>query len=107
MLKLTERDDASWDPPVLATVATNGEGVDAVVESLEAHRAWAQQSGALERRRTRRARDEVEAIALTALRRRWAGIADGERLDGLAQQVAGGDLDPYAAADMLLDDAGQ
>jgi LAO/AO transport system kinase len=103
MLKLTEREDAAWDPPVLATVATSGEGVDAVVEQLDAHRAWAESSGLLGRRRVRRARDEVEAIALTAMRRRWGEVADGERLDDLARRVASRDLDPYAAADRLLD----
>jgi GTPase len=103
MLKLAEREDAAWDPPVLATVATSGEGVDAVVEQLDAHRAWASSSGALERRRVRRARDEVEAIALTAMRRRWGGVADGARLDELGHRVAGRDLDPYSAADLLLD----
>ena len=55
----------------------------------------------------RRARDEVEAIALTAMRRRWGGVADGARLDELGHRVAGRDLDPYAAADLLLDLRGQ
>jgi LAO/AO transport system kinase len=103
MLKLAEREDAAWDPPVLATVATSGDGVDAVVEQLDAHRDWASAAGALERRRVRRARDEIEAIALTAMRRRWGGVADGARLDELGHRVAGRDLDPYAAADLLLD----
>ena len=107
MLKLTERTEDSWEPPVLATVATNGEGVDAVVERLEQHRAWAEESGALERRRVRRARDEVEALALTAMRKRWGGVSDGDRLDDLAHQVAAGELDPYTAADRLLGEGAQ
>jgi len=107
MLNLTERPEGSWKPPVLATVATNGEGIDAVVEKLEEHRVWARESGALNRRRVRRARDEVEAIALTGMRRRWADLAQGERLHDLAEQVVAGALDPYSAADTLLGDAGQ
>jgi LAO/AO transport system kinase len=102
MLRLTERPDSAWDPPVLATVATTGEGVAEVVTRLDEHRAWARESGALERRRERRARDEVEAIALTAMRRRW-GAVDGDRLDDLARRVATRDLDPYAAADALME----
>ncbi len=106
MLRLTDRPDDAWDPPVLATVATKGEGVDDVVAKLDEHRAWAAGSGALERRRERRARDEIEAIALTSMRRRWGGV-DGDRLDDLARQVAGRELDPYAAADALLAEAGR
>ena len=86
------------------TTATSGEGVDEVVEALEAHLAWRAASGALERRRRRRARDEVESIALAALRRRWGGVSDRDRLEDLAEQVAARDLDPYAAADVLLGD---
>ena len=51
-----------------------------------------------------RARDEIESIALTTLRRRWAGVSDRSRLEELAEQVVARDLDPYAAADTLLDE---
>ena len=94
--------ERAWRPPVLATTATSGEGVPEVVDALEEHLAWSQASGALDRRRRRRARDEVESIALAALRRRWAGVADRSRLEELAGQVVARDLDPYAAADALL-----
>ena len=44
----------------------------------------------------------VEAIALAAMRRRWGGVSSGE-LDTVAEDVATGRTDPYAAADRLLD----
>jgi LAO/AO transport system kinase len=102
MLALAERPDGGWRPPVLLTTAPSGEGVPEVVEQLEAHHAWAAATGALRRRRVRRARDEIEAIAVTALRRRWAGVPDRSGLEELAARVAAGGLDPYAAADRLL-----
>ena len=49
-----------------------------------------------------RARDEVESIALTALRKRWGGVGEEGALDGLAEQVVDGVTDPYAAAGRLL-----
>ena len=103
MLSLTERPEGSWRPPVLLMSAQLGEGVPEVVAKLEEHHAWARSSGSLQRRRVRRAKDEVEAIAVTALRRRWTGVSDRTELDGLAEQVVAGELDPYAAADRLLD----
>jgi LAO/AO transport system kinase len=103
VLSHTERPADAWRPPVLLTSAQNGEGLDQVVEELDAHLAWARKSGELERRRLRRAREEVEAIAMTALRRRWAGTSDGDRLADLAARVLAGELDPSAAADELLD----
>jgi LAO/AO transport system kinase len=102
MLALTERPEGAWRPPVLATVATRGEGTDEVVEALDEHHAWAQASGALQRRRDRRARDEVEAIALAAVRHRWLDLPGGGDLEELAGRVARREVDPYAAADELL-----
>ena len=60
-------------------------------------------SGELEQRRLRRARDEIEAIAVTALREQWRGVHENAALDELAAEVVAGDSDPYAAADLLLE----
>ncbi len=101
MLSLAERPEAAWRPPVLLTTAHSGEGVEQVVASLDEHRAWAAAGGEMRRRRRRRARAEVEALAMTALRQRWA-LTDSDRLDELADDVVAGRTDPYAAADTLL-----
>jgi LAO/AO transport system kinase len=101
-LSLAERAEGSWKPPILLTVAQSGKGVDEVVEALETHRAWLGETGQLAVRRARRARAEVEAVAVAALRRRWE-IGDRSALDALAEAVAAGESDPYAAADALLE----
>ena len=103
MLSLAERRAGAWSPPILLTSADRGDGVDRVVEAIDAHHAWQLQHGELHRRRARRAREEIEAIAVALLRHRWAGVAGHRGLDDLASAVAAGDLDPYRAADRLLD----
>jgi LAO/AO transport system kinase len=103
MLALADRDDTDWKPPIVKTMAQTGQGVDEVVAKVEAHRDWMQSSGELERRRVRRARGEIEAIAVTALRERWGDVHARTELDELAERVAAGDTDPYAAADSLLE----
>lgn len=104
MISLAERSEGAWRPPVIKTVATDGRGASDVVDAVVEHRTWAGESGELERRRVRRARDEIEAIALTALRARWGSVDAGNRLDELASAVVAGESDPYAAADQLLGD---
>ena len=101
MLGLAERREGAWRPPVLKTVASTGDGVGDVVDALEEHGDWLRTSGELERRRIRRARNEIETLALTALRRRWGSVGDGDRLDTLAAAVVAGETDPYTAADTL------
>lgn len=102
MLTMGERPEGAWRPPVVKTVATTGEGVDELLAEIDRHAAWLDESGELARRRTVRARREVEAIALATLREQWSRAGDGTDLDALAGRVAVGDLDPYAAADELL-----
>ncbi|HLN75683.1 MAG TPA: methylmalonyl Co-A mutase-associated GTPase MeaB [Nocardioidaceae bacterium] len=103
MISLAERPEGSWKPPIVLTVAQSGKGVDELVEAIESHRAWMESSGELDRRRVRRARDEIESIAVTALRARWGDVHGRTELDELAEQVAAGKSDPYRAADALLD----
>jgi LAO/AO transport system kinase len=99
MLSLGDRrTDDGWRVPIVKTTASRGEGADEVVDEIEKHGAWLAESGRLEQRRVRRAADEVEAIALTALR---VDLRNGA-LDGLAARVVAGELDPYAAADELV-----
>ncbi len=103
MLALAERPEGSWKPPIVKTVASRSEGLDEVVAEIDKHRAWLEESGELERRRTRRARDEIEAIAVTALRARWGDVHGRSELDDLAAAVVSGTSDPYTAADTLLE----
>jgi LAO/AO transport system kinase len=103
MLALADRPEGSWKPPIVSTVAAKGEGLDQVVAEIDRHHAWLESSGELERRRTRRARDEIEAIAVTALRARWGDVHGRSELDELAAAVVAGESDPYAAADVLLE----
>ena len=103
MLALAERPEGAWRPPIVKTVAQKGEGLDEVAAELDRHRAWLESSGELDRRRVRRARDEIEAIAVTALRERWGDVHGRTELDDLAAAVVAGCSDPYAAADELLD----
>jgi LAO/AO transport system kinase len=103
MLALADRAPDAWTPPILKTVASRNEGVDEVVVAIEQRLTWMRGNGVLTERRRSRARDEIEAIAMTALRSRFAHLHGDARLDVLAAKVADGSTDPYSAADELLD----
>jgi LAO/AO transport system kinase len=104
MLGLGEsRGPGEWRPPIIKTVAARAEGVDEVVEALEKHRAWMEERGVLAERRRSRAAHEVETIAVTALRERIGDLSGDRRLDTLADRIVAGELDPYRAADELVE----
>jgi LAO/AO transport system kinase len=92
-----------WKPPIVPTVAMKDEGIADVVEQLGRHLAWMEDSGELARRRRARVRDEIETLAVTALRERIGDLHGHQRLDVLAEKVMGGTCDPYAAADELVE----
>jgi len=103
MIALGDRSEGAWRPPIVKTVAHRGDGMAELVEEIDRHYAWLGESGELERRRTRRVRDEIETIAVTALRRRWDDVHARVELDDLAAAVVEGKSDPYTAADTLLE----
>ena len=107
MIALGERPEGAWSPPILKTIAQTGEGIEEVVDEIDRHREWLESSGEMEKRRVRRARDEIEAIAVTALRARWGDVHGRVELDDLAAAVVAGESDPYAAADELIASVGE
>jgi LAO/AO transport system kinase len=94
-----------WRPPICRTVASRetDNGIDEVLEKIEAHREWLESSGEGHRRRAERAAREIEAIALATLRERLADVHGSAALGTLADRVVAGETDPYRAADELLD----
>jgi LAO/AO transport system kinase len=88
----------AWKPPIVTTVAVKGEGIKELVSSLDAHWSWLNSTGELKKRRQARAREEITALALAALRRQLAASS----IDTLAGRVADGTLDPFQAAEELL-----
>lgn len=103
MISLGDRTEPGlWRPPVVKTVAQQSQGIDEVIESIEKHTSWMRESGALRDRRIRRAGDEIESIALQALRAKMGDLRHGNGVDELAAAVVDGTSDPYAAADQIV-----
>jgi LAO/AO transport system kinase len=102
MIAMAERGEGDWKPPIVMTTATAGEGIADLTAALDAHWCWLDSSGERDRRRRARAREEVAAIVVAALRQRMGGLPGDSRLDELAARVAAGELDPYSAADELV-----
>ncbi|MBA2698546.1 MAG: methylmalonyl Co-A mutase-associated GTPase MeaB, partial [Nocardioidaceae bacterium] len=91
-----------WRPPIVKTVAHTGQGMADLVAAIDEHREMLEESGELARRRQRRAREEIEAIAVTALRQRFEDVHGHGDIDSLAAAVVAGTNDPYTAADVII-----
>jgi LAO/AO transport system kinase len=98
-----ERDGSVWKAPIVKTIASKGTGIDDVVAKIDEHREWMDSSGTRERRRQNRAESEVEAITLEQMRQRIGDVRGGDALPELAKRVVAGEIDPYTAADELVE----
>ena len=88
--------------PIVATIASSGEGVDLLWDAIIAHRDHAASTGLLERRRRFRVAEELREIVARRLEQRAREVCTGERWDALTDEVLAGDLDPWSAADAML-----
>jgi LAO/AO transport system kinase len=102
MLSLGDRSTERWKPPIVKTVASKGQGAEEVLDALQQHAEWLERTGELRRRRRARAADEIEALAVGMLRERMGDLRGGSALERLAEKVAAGEIDPFAAADKLV-----
>jgi LAO/AO transport system kinase len=96
--------DGAWEPPVLATVAVKGEGVDAVVGALDRHHAYLEASGRLEARRRERLADRTRGAVERSLRQwLWTETPAAELLAQRLDDVTAGRRSPYDVAAEILD----
>jgi LAO/AO transport system kinase len=99
--------ERSWKVPVVRTEATKGEGIDAVIEGIDEHRAHIEAEGTLAERRARNLRAEVVGIAAGRMRRDLEGRLDADpAFAELLERVVRRETDPATAAGELLERAG-
>jgi GTPase len=93
-----------WNPPIVLTEALRGEGVPALWQKLEEHRAFLEQSGQLEERRRANLAREVFAVASSrASRHLERAVADDAELRRLLGEVQARELDPLTAVREILE----
>lgn len=91
-------------PAIVKTVAQSGEGVDELWAAIRTHRELMASTGELEARRARRIDEELREIVVRRLEQRADELCQGPGFTGLNADVLDRKLDPYAAADKILEE---
>jgi len=102
MLELGDMPHDAWQPPIVRTIGTTGEGVPELWDHISQHRATIESSGALTERRSFRLREEMRAIVTQRLEQRAKELCTGDRWEQLQSEVLSHSTDPWAAADEML-----
>ncbi len=105
MLDLTRGSGADgWRAPIVSTVGTTGEGADAFWDAVGEHRAHLTATGALERRRQQRLREELALVVEQRIRAEADARLGAAARDDIERDLLAGRLDPWSAADRILGD---
>ena len=94
----------SWRPMIVETCATNGDGVDALFDAIDAHRHYLD-GDLLHAARRRRTQGELDKVVGTILRSRLYDLAKGSAYELEIDALVEGRTDPYLAAERLLSDS--
>jgi LAO/AO transport system kinase len=82
-----------WIPALVMTQALSGEGVEDLWRAIESHRAYLDETGEIESKRREAFAHQVRQLVLGKLQ---------QRVDGDLRERLPAGLDPYAAAEALL-----
>ena len=94
-----------WRPPITKVIASQNEGIEELIGTVEKHRAYIEGNGELTRRRTKRTRDEMLDILGSGINKYVKQqIVDSGRLDGYVESIRKHETDPYTVVGGLLDE---
>jgi len=100
----TVEGNSVWEPPVITTVASKGDGVPELVSALDKHHTYLSDSGKLTERRARRLAARTRAVVNRALRQWvWDETRAEELLAERLDAVTEGTRSPYDVAEEILD----
>jgi LAO/AO transport system kinase len=96
---LAFRPKGGFSPPIVRTIATERNGIEAMHAAIQEHRAWAERPEQAEIARRERARARIRLAVREGLLDAWAARQGLESwIEAAADQVLAGGLSPYRAA---------
>jgi len=102
LLSLAMRAD-SWEPPIIKTVATDGQGIQELATAIEKYRDFHLQTKSGDGRRRAIARWRIlELLRERLVAQTLESDSASEKLDRLAGEVASRQRDPYSAVEELM-----
>lgn len=101
LLSLSSREDG-WEPPIVKTVATRGEGILELVEEIDMYRALLSEPQSRKRREVPWFRERLVEKLRDHLTRDLLERIPEEELDRYAEKMMTRELDPYTIMDRLL-----
>lgn len=102
MLELNPK-HVGWRPPINRTIASKGEGIEAVVDSIEEHQKYLYDSGEIVKIRKARIKNEVTAMLNDKVNRYIdKNVVATDEFDSLVEKLQGREIEPYSVVDDIV-----
>jgi LAO/AO transport system kinase len=95
-----------WRPPIVETIAAKGTGVEELWEVIGRHRDYQAAEGTLDSRRRQRLQREFRNVLVARIEDEVDRLCDDSRFARLADDVVERKIDPFRAADELIEHVG-
>jgi LAO/AO transport system kinase len=95
---------SDWRPPVEMVVAIENKGVEELLEHIEKHRSYLEETGEKEVRRIRNSKTEIVDLVQQRLMSILLDKSNKEQMiNELSKEVAARKTDPYSACELIFD----
>jgi len=94
--------EIAWDPPIHTITATEGKGVNALVEDIHKHAVYLHSSGLWEKKEASRLRRDLESLIQDSLLRKWRYELDHQHFETILNEIIERKVSPIEAVDLLL-----
>lgn len=93
-----------WRPPVELVIAIDNKGVEELLDHVRKHKAYIEDSGEKEKRRTTNCKNEIIDLVQHKLMSMMLDKSNKEEMiDELSRKVATRESDPYSACEMIFE----
>ena len=104
MLDMRSVPDGTWEPPILKTVAVNGEGISELVDAFFAHRNYLTDNGKFNEHNIEREYQFFRRLVMEmAADKIYNTVEDLPAYHQLLDNLRDRTIDPYSAAETLIE----
>lgn len=94
--------ESAWLPPIQQTIATQDDGIEALIEQIAQHHQYLQTSGEWEQKSRARLQSEFNELLQATLVARWRAATDAGQIEQVFEKLARREIAPRDAVAKLL-----
>lgn len=104
ILSMRDRDENTWLPPIVKTIASENKGIDSLFDQIISHKNFLNENKLFEVRRLDRLKNKIKDLVVSNLRKEFWNTDRKLILESKVQNVLEGKVSPAKVVQELIDD---